>query len=65
MSTQTGADERVCFAYSQTQVEEEYTCLHPAGLHILRCAQTVASLLSPPKKAEQTVNAREVVCSVY
>lgn len=54
VSTQTGADECVCFAYSHTQVEEEHTCLHPAGLRILRCVQTIAFLLFPPKMAEQT-----------
>lgn len=54
VSTQTGADECVCFAYSHMQVEGEHTCLHPAGLRILRCVQTIALLLSPPKKAEQT-----------
>lgn len=54
VSAQTGADECVCFAYSQMQVEGEHTCLHPAGLHILRCVQTIAFLPFPPKKADQT-----------
>lgn len=52
VSTQTGVDECVCFAYSQRQVEEEHICLHTAGLLILRCVQTIF-LFSPPKKADQ------------
>lgn len=54
VSARTGADECVCFAYSQMQVEGEHTCLHPAGLYILRCVQTIAFLPFPPKKAGQT-----------
>lgn len=41
------------------QVEEERTCLHPVGLRILRCVQTIAFPLSPPKKAEQTTRSMQ------
>lgn len=53
-STQTGVDECACFAYCQMQVDEEHTCLHTAGWRTPTCVQTIAFLLSPPTKDEQT-----------